>query len=98
MYELGLVDSFDVDACTLKPDCVACTEGKLTIKPFKMSPNPLLMVGEHQYLDRTSGAPSKPLTPAFIVVTHTTNPSCAPLPLSLTEITPTINVPIAEAY
>ena len=34
MYELGLVNGFSVDAQTPRLDCVMCTEGKLTIKPF----------------------------------------------------------------
>ena len=37
IYQLGLVDGFDVDVCTPKPDCVMCIEGKLTIKPFEKS-------------------------------------------------------------
>ena len=42
---------FDVDACTPKPDCVACTEGKLTIKPFKKSATHVQEVGQLTHID-----------------------------------------------
>ncbi len=63
-----------------------------------MSPDPLLRAGEHWYLDHVSEAPSRPSTPAFTAATYTTNPLCAPPPLSPTGITPIMNVPIVEAY
>jgi hypothetical protein len=51
MYQLGLVDGFDVDACTPKPDCIACIEGKLTIKPFKKLATCTQEVRQLTYID-----------------------------------------------
>ena len=51
MYQLGLVDGFDVNTCTPKPDCVACTEGKLTIKPFEKSAMCVQEVGQLTHID-----------------------------------------------
>jgi len=51
MYELGLVDGFDVDVRTPKPDCITCTEGKLTIKPFNKSATRIKEVGQLTHID-----------------------------------------------
>jgi hypothetical protein len=51
LHELGLADGFDVDARTPKPDCVACTEGKLTVKPFDKSVTCAKEVGELTHID-----------------------------------------------
>ena len=34
MMEQELVDGFNVDKTSMKPDCKACTEGKLAKTPF----------------------------------------------------------------
>jgi len=51
LHELGMVDGFDVDARTPKPDCVACTEGKLTVKPFDKSAMRAKDVGQLTHID-----------------------------------------------
>jgi hypothetical protein len=51
MYQLGLVDGFDVDARTSKPDCVMCTEGKLTVKPFEKSAMQAKEIGQLTHID-----------------------------------------------
>jgi len=51
MYEQGLIDGFDVDAQTLKPDCIACTEGKLIIKPFNKSAMHMKEVEQLTHID-----------------------------------------------
>lgn len=51
MHELGLVDSFDVDARTSKPDCVTCMEGKLTVKPFDKLAMRARTVGQLTHID-----------------------------------------------
>jgi hypothetical protein len=51
LHELGLADGFDVDTRTPKPDCVACTEGKLTVKPFDKSAMHTKEVGELTHID-----------------------------------------------
>jgi GAG-pre-integrase domain len=35
LLDKGLVHGFTVDTTSPKPDCVACTEGKLSTEPFK---------------------------------------------------------------
>ena len=37
MLDNNLVDSFNVDMRTQKPDCIACTELKQTVEPFGKS-------------------------------------------------------------
>jgi hypothetical protein len=51
MYKQGLVDGFDIDARTPKLDCVACIEGKLTIKPFEKSVTHVQKVGQLTHID-----------------------------------------------
>jgi len=51
LHELGLVNGFDIDTRTLKPDCVACTEGKLTVKPFNKSVTCTKEVSELTHID-----------------------------------------------
>ena len=35
LYDQRLVEGFDVDLRSAKPDCVACTEAKMTVEPYK---------------------------------------------------------------
>jgi hypothetical protein len=51
LHELGLADGFDIDTQTPKPDCVACTEGKLTVKPFNKSATHAKEVSELTHID-----------------------------------------------
>ena len=51
MYQLGLVNGFGMDAQTPRPDCVACMEGKLIIKPFNKSVTHVREIGQPTHID-----------------------------------------------
>ncbi len=51
LYDQHLVKGFDVDTNTLKPNCVMCTEGKLTVKPFNQSATYAKEVGQLTHID-----------------------------------------------
>ena len=51
LLEEKLVDGFNVDICTPKPDCVACTEAKLAIEPYKRSNDRHTTPGELTHTD-----------------------------------------------
>ena len=46
-----MVDSFDIDTSTDKPDCVACTEAKLMHVPYKTSQDRFTKLGELIHVD-----------------------------------------------
>jgi hypothetical protein len=51
IHELGLVDGFDINVRTPKPDCIACMEGKLTVKLYKKSAMHTKEVGQLTHID-----------------------------------------------
>jgi hypothetical protein len=51
LHDQNLVDSFNVDTSTPKPDCVAYTEGKLAIKPFEQTATQVKEVGQLTHID-----------------------------------------------
>src|SRR5258707_6418294 len=46
-----LVDGFEVDTSSPKPDCVACTEAKLTVTPYSPSSKRNTKPGELTHVD-----------------------------------------------
>ncbi len=51
LYDQNLVNGFDVDTRTPKPDCIVCTEGKLAIKPFDKQASRAKEVGQLTHID-----------------------------------------------
>ena len=51
LHDQDLVDGFDVDMQTPKPNCIVCTEGKLAIKPFDKQASHVKEVGQLTYID-----------------------------------------------
>ncbi len=51
LHELGLINSLNVNTRTLKPNCIVCTKGKLTIKPFNKSAMCVKEVSELTHID-----------------------------------------------
>jgi GAG-pre-integrase domain len=47
----NLVEGFEVDTNTLKPDCITCTEAKQHIEPFPKSVNQHTKPGELTHID-----------------------------------------------
>lgn len=46
LLEENLVDSFNVDVHTPKPDCIMCTEAKLAVEPYKRTISRHTALGE----------------------------------------------------
>jgi GAG-pre-integrase domain len=51
LLDKKLIDGFNVDECTLKPDCVACTEAKQHIEPFPKASSRNTQPGELTHID-----------------------------------------------
>jgi len=51
LWENNLVEGFNVDTRSPKPDCVACTEAKQTIEPQNKSSNQQMTPGELTHID-----------------------------------------------
>jgi hypothetical protein len=51
LYDQHLIDGLEVDMQTLKPDCVACTEGKLTVKLFDQPATCTKKIGQLTHID-----------------------------------------------
>ena len=51
LYHLKLVNGFNVDACTLKPNCVACMQAKQHEKPFDKTATKWVEPGELTHID-----------------------------------------------
>jgi Integrase core domain len=51
LLDKHIVNGFDVDMSTDKPDCVACTEAKLTVKPYGPSGKSFTKPGKLTHVD-----------------------------------------------
>ena len=51
LYNLKLVNGFNVDTRTAKPDCIACTEAKQHVKPFNKEAHQESEPGELTHID-----------------------------------------------
>ena len=51
LYDQQLVDGLKVDARSPKPDCIAYTKGKLTVKPFDQPATCMKNIGQLTHID-----------------------------------------------
>jgi hypothetical protein len=51
LLDYNMVDGFNVDTRTIKPDCVACTEAKQHVEPFPKSTDRSTEAGELTHID-----------------------------------------------